>query len=75
MAGANSKTRRRIENAGDELSKTVTFLDKMPEGQSAVCPKCGERAEVVPAQAVFLEELDLHDEEGVASEESARQGS
>ena len=41
LAGANSKTRRRIDNAGDDLATTVTFLDRMPEDQSAVCPKCG----------------------------------
>jgi len=41
LAGANSKTRRRIENAGDDLARTVTFLNKMPEDQSGACPKCG----------------------------------
>ncbi len=40
LASANSKTRRRIEGAGDDLARSVTFLDKMDDGDGA-CPKCG----------------------------------
>jgi len=41
MASANSKTRRRVEGAGDELTANVTFLSKMPEDETGTCPKCG----------------------------------
>ena len=40
LASANSKTRRRIESAGDDLVRSVTFLDKMDGGDGA-CPNCG----------------------------------
>ena len=36
--GANSKTRRRLEKAGDRLEWTVFRADKRPEGQTALCP-------------------------------------
>ena len=41
LAKANSKTRRRIDNAGDDLARSVTFLNNMGEDQLATCPKCG----------------------------------
>ena len=41
MAGANSKTRRRIEGAGGDLTAAVTFLSKMPDGETGKCPQCG----------------------------------
>jgi len=41
LAKANSKTRRRIEAAGDDLVKTVAFLDKMGDDGPGECPKCG----------------------------------
>ncbi len=41
MATANSKIRRRIDGAGDELTKSVKFLSSMPEGENGTCPKCG----------------------------------
>jgi glycyl-tRNA synthetase len=41
MASANSKIRRRIEGAGEELTSTVKFLDKMTDDETGQCPKCG----------------------------------
>ncbi len=40
-AGANSKIRKRIENAGDELTASVVRLDQLESGQTQFCPKCG----------------------------------
>ena len=47
-AGANSKTRRRLEQHAERLVWTIFRADKMPEGQSALCPLCG--GELTPAR-------------------------
>ena len=39
-AGANSKTRRRLEKHGDKLEWTVHRVDELPEGVAAHCPLC-----------------------------------
>ncbi|HPS53787.1 MAG TPA: glycine--tRNA ligase, partial [Phycisphaerae bacterium] len=41
LAAMNSKNRRRVEQAGDEISTTIFMADKMPDGVKALCPKCG----------------------------------
>ncbi|MGC9454181.1 MAG: glycine--tRNA ligase [Phycisphaerae bacterium] len=42
-AAANSKTRRRIKQKGDQLTWTVFRADSPAEGRSALCPNCGEK--------------------------------
>ncbi|MFW6066457.1 MAG: glycine--tRNA ligase, partial [Planctomycetota bacterium] len=39
---ANSKTRRRIKQKGDQLVWTVFRADEPAEGRDALCPNCGE---------------------------------
>ncbi len=41
VAGANSKTRRRLETKGDRLAWTVSRADRLPKGLVALCPLCG----------------------------------
>ena len=41
VSGANSKTRRRIDKAGEGLQWTVFRTDERPQGQAALCPSCG----------------------------------
>jgi glycyl-tRNA synthetase len=41
-AGANSKTRRRLEDKADRLAWTVSRADKLPAGTEALCPLCGQ---------------------------------
>jgi glycyl-tRNA synthetase len=38
---ANSKTRRRLDQAGEELNIVVVFLDKAQDASAVKCPKCG----------------------------------
>jgi len=40
-AGANSKTRRNLEKAGDAVGWQVYRVDNAPEGGAALCPNCG----------------------------------
>ena len=40
-AKANSKTRKRLDQAGDDLATTVTLLAKVEPGQTVQCPSCG----------------------------------
>ncbi|MFP4053207.1 MAG: glycine--tRNA ligase [Phycisphaerae bacterium] len=39
---ANSKTRRKIDNAGDDLAIKVAFMQEKPAGVQTVCPSCGQ---------------------------------
>jgi len=41
LASGNSKTRRRIKNLGDRLQTAAHRADEMPDGETAMCPKCG----------------------------------
>jgi len=41
IEGANSKTRRRIEDKADRLAWDMVRVDKLAEGRQALCPKCG----------------------------------
>jgi len=38
---ANSKTRKRLDQAGDDLTATVTLLSKLQYGHPTQCPSCG----------------------------------
>ena len=40
-AGANSKTRRRLDQKADRLTWTVECVDKLSAGTAAICPACG----------------------------------
>jgi glycyl-tRNA synthetase len=40
-AGANSKTRRRLGKGGPPAAWEIYRADRLPEGTSAQCPKCG----------------------------------
>jgi glycyl-tRNA synthetase len=52
--GANSKTRRRLEQAGEGLGWTAFRADRIPEGQIAKCPKCaGELTEARKFNMMF----------------------
>ena len=53
-ASANSKTRRRIEKAGDKLDVSVVFADKAPEGTALNCPKCGAAGTLTEPRAFNL---------------------
>jgi len=47
-AGANSKTRRRLEQHADRLQWETARIDHLPAGASAKCPACG--GELTPAR-------------------------
>jgi glycyl-tRNA synthetase len=39
---ANSKTRRRIDQAGENIRTLVAFLSELPSGVTPICPACGK---------------------------------
>jgi len=41
IAGANSKTRRRLEQARDALAWQAVRIDRLSNGSSGLCPLCG----------------------------------